>query len=234
MTMNLSDVRDAYQEYLKNRRDETRTLCPSAEKILEFSRSGLTKKERAAIATHVAQCYDCSRELRNLLEIIREESRFIQAMNEVLVFEPQEEDQKAGFLVKTLSWRFLSWALLIVLGAAVATFSVLRLTSRSDLRRGGASQVESVSPAGKAYAAGELKFVWKDFGRTKYYSVEVFDASLAPIWRSQAVLGNEMLPPEALLEKLASGQSYFWMVTAVLENGEEVKSRLKEFRIRPQ
>jgi len=62
--------------------------------------------------------------------------------------------------------------------------------------------------------------------------VEVFDDSLALLWRSPSLDADQTSPPDELLGKLGQGRSFFWMVTAVFADGKKVASRLQEFRLK--
>ena len=62
--------------------------------------------------------------------------------------------------------------------------------------------------------------------------MELFNRSLEKVWRSGPIsdAGTE-LPAEAR-GVILEGETYFWRVTAVLEDGKELISKLAEFSIR--
>lgn len=114
---------------------------------------------------------------------------------------------------------------------AIAASSILKLSSRPEAKRGAVSNIQLVSPVSQGLPSADLKFVWQGIPKAKYYVVEAFDTSLELVWRSEPVRLTEFHPPQALREKLNPGKTYYWIVTAVLEDGRKITSRQKEFRI---
>jgi hypothetical protein len=111
----------------------------------------------------------------------------------------------------------------ILLLAAIATYSVLHFSSRSDFRRGPAANIQLISPVDKAVSSGELRFTWEGVPKAKYYIIETFDASLDLIWRSESLTANEFQPSQDISQKFMPNEKYFWRVTGVLEKDFSIK-----------
>ena len=232
MKINQSDLKEIYENYLKDRRVGSGELCPSDEDLLSWLRSKLPKKEKNRITDHVVNCYDCAQVVKRLSDRIRKENGIIYEIKKSIDANYAEPQQEALAPPRRLSWKIISFASTLALLATIATLSVFYFSPRSGLRGGASSDIIPVSPINKPFKANEVKFVWKGLPNVKYYFVDVFDSSLAFLWRSNPVLHREIIPSKDLLQKLIPKETYFWMVTGVLKNEIKVKSKLKEFKIR--
>jgi hypothetical protein len=232
MKINQSDLGKIYTNYLKDRIAVSSELCPSNENLFLWLRSKLPKREKNKITDHLVKCYDCAQEVQWLMDRIRKENGIVYEIKNYIDANYAEQPRKTRVPARRLSWKIISFAFALVLLAAVSTFSVFNFSSRSGLRGGATSPIILVSPVDKSCDANELKFVWKGLPNVKYYFVEVFDTSLAHLWRSDAVSLREVIPSKDLLQKLIPKETYFWMVTGVLTSETKAKSKLKEFKIR--
>lgn len=232
MRINQSDLKEVYENYLKDRRVASGESCPSNEDILSWLRSKLPERDKNRITDHIVNCYDCAQEVTRLLNRIRKEHGIIYEINKCIDTSYAEPQQDAFVLPRRLSWKIVSFVSTLMLLAAIALFSVNYFSPKPGLRGGVTSDIILVSPINKSCNANELKFVWKDLPNMKCYFVEVFDSTLELLWRSNAVLQREVNPSQDLLQKLIPKEPYFWMVTGVLTNEAKVKSKLKKFIIK--
>lgn len=232
LKINQSDLGKIYTNYLKDRRGASSELCPSNEDLILWLRSKLPKRKKNRITDHIVNCLDCAQEAKWLLERIRKENGIIYEIKQHIDADNAEQLRKTRVPARRFSWKIVSFTSTVMLLAAIATFSVFYFSSKSGTRRGVPSDLVLVSPVDKFYTAGGLKFVWKGLPNAKYYVVDVFNASFVPIWRSDTIFLNEAIPSKDMLHKLVPKESYYWMVTAILKNEAEVKSKLKEFRIK--
>jgi len=232
MRINKSDLKEVYENYLKDRRVASAESCPSNEDLLSWLRSKMPKKEKNKITDHLVNCYDCSQEVRRLLNRIRKEHGIIYEIKKCIDTSYAEPQQEALVPSRRLSWKIVSFASTLVLLAAIAFFSVSYFSPKPRFRGGVSFAITPVSPINKSFTANELKFIWKGRHNMKYYFVELFDSSLALLWRSNVVFQGEVIPSNDLLQKLIPKETYFWMVTGVLTNEAKVKSKLKEFKIK--
>ena len=211
------------------RRRPTRDDCPSPETLVLCARSVLPKREKTQITDHIATCYDCTQEVKSLLVIFNEENKLISDIKDFKTAQINKKPRAFGLPAWRPAWNIVSAAFLVILLAAMAVISISRFSPRAAQQRGAVPSIDLVSPVDKAYASSDLKFIWKGRPDSKYYVVEVFDASLNLLWRSPSVFGNEVMAPEELAHKLKPEETYLWMVTAVLENEAMIRSKLREF-----
>ncbi len=62
--------------------------------------------------------------------------------------------------------------------------------------------------------------------------MELFNRSLEKVWRSGPETDAYLKLPEDARGVILGGETYFWRVKAVLEDGREIVSKLAEFSIR--
>lgn len=130
-------------------------------------------------------------------------------------------------------WRPLALAA-VVLAAVGSLLTVYYVQQQppAESYRGGrdSSAIEARSPRGPiADLPGAL--VWEPVGEAKSYRVALYNSVLEKIWQSgQIVTPSVELPPE-VRDQLRPGQRYFWQVTAELDRGKMVKSRVFEFTL---
>ncbi len=233
MKTDLAQIAEVYRAYLGEKKTEGGVECPAPEDLVRLVTQGAGRKERASIMDHVSNCADCARVLKSLLRLSEEVDR-LTGKAEVLQSCPQD-----GVLGKKQPARplFGRRAALVTLaglvGLAILTFSVIKLSDRPVIRGTAGSQIRLISPKqGAALAARDVRFKWAAVPQAARYAVELFDKSLEKVWQSGPIsdAGTE-LPADArgiVLE----GETYFWRVTAVLEDGRELVSKLAEFSIR--
>jgi hypothetical protein len=120
-----------------------------------------------------------------------------------------------------------------LIGLTIIAISVTRLQDQPAMRGAARSPIRLVSPKqGASHPINEITFKWKAVPGARHYYVEVFDKSLATVWRSGSLTGTAIELPADAGAVLPAGGTYFWRITAVLEGGEEIPSRLAEFSIR--
>jgi hypothetical protein len=77
----------------------------------------------------------------------------------------------------------------------------------------------------------ELLFRWRKIENIDSYVLELFDSTLARIWRSDFVVSPKIVPPPGVLAALQQGGRYFWMITGYDRSGRAIESDLGGFRI---
>jgi hypothetical protein len=232
MKTNLVDLKQVYKDYLEDHKPSSRESCPPPEKLVLFVRSKMAGRDQKKFLNHATKCSYCLQEVRSLLDITKAENKFILEMSKLRNSASLAERPQARPLARPWSWNTVSAVSAIVLLAAIATYSVLHFSSRSDFRRGPTANIHLILPAEKAVSFAELRFVWDVLPKAKHYVIEAFDASLDLVWRSEPITGHEFNPPREVSRKFSPNETYFWMVTAVLEGGNKIKSRMSEFSIR--
>ncbi|MEW5900402.1 MAG: hypothetical protein AB1715_02955 [Acidobacteriota bacterium] len=228
MSMKIDDqsIKALYQDYVRCQKPVSRENCPPVDLLVKTLRSGSSRKKAARIVDHISRCHDCAEEWKFLVEIVRNEKEFIREVEQW-----GGERQKTGEL-RPLFSRF-SWGLasllagFIIVGILVLKFLVP--PAQDKYRASSFPGIELLQPARASVSVSSLVFRWKPVQNREYYTLEIFDEALVPLWKSEPILESFASPPEELRLKLAAGKSYFWMVTAVLPGGERFHSSLREF-----
>jgi hypothetical protein len=232
MKTNLVDLKKVYKNYLEDNKPSSRESCPPPEKLVLFVRSKMAGREQTKFMDHAIKCSYCLHEVRNLLDITKAENKFVLEMSKLMNSASLAKRPQARPLARPWSRNPVSVASAIVLLAAIAAYSIFHFSSRSDFRRGPAAKIQLISPVETAVSSAELRFSWEGVPKAKYYIIETFDASLDLIWRSESLTANEFRSSQDISQKFRPDESYFWIVTAVLEGGNKTKSRMSEFSIR--
>lgn len=195
--------------------------CASSDDLIGLVTGEAGRKERERTLDHVTGCGDCAKLLKSLLRISGEFDRIA---------------GEAGARRKpklVLGRRTILAAVVALAGLTIVTYSVIRLMGRPAVRGAAATEVRLVSPKpGATLAAADIEFRWEAVPEAARYTVELFDNSLAKVWRSSIALEDVRLkfPAEARAIPHA-GETYFWRVTATLDDGRDVLSKLSEFSI---
>jgi len=220
MKTDLAQIAEVYRAYLEEKKPEKGSECPSPEDLVRVVTEEAGRKERARILDHVAGCGECAPLLKSLLRLSGEVDRLT---------------GKAGLRQgpkPLLSRRAALWALAGLIGLTVVSYSVIRLAERPVVRGTSVIQVRLISPKqGAALIAGDIELGWEAVPKASRYTVELFDASLEKIWRSGSLTGTKLKLPEDARGIVLKGETYFWKVLAVLEDGQEFASKLAEFSV---
>lgn len=192
--------------------------CPSSDSLVRLVTREAGRKERRRTLDHVSGCRECALVLKSLLRLSTD---FDQLAGEP----PARRGSKP-----TLHRRAALAGLAALVGLAVVTYSVVRLSERPALRGSAREVVRLVSPKpGEIIDAADIEFRWEAVPAASRYFFELFDMSLARIWISPGLEDIRLeLPPEARAH-IAEGGRYFWKVTAILGETREISSKLGEF-----
>jgi hypothetical protein len=232
MKTNLIDLKQVYKDYLEDHKPSSRESCPPPEKLVLFVRSKMAGRDQKKFLNHATKCSYCLHEVRSLLDITKAENKFILEMSRLRNSASLAERPQARPLARPWSWNTVSAVSAIVLVAAVATYSIVHFSTRSDSRRGPTAEIQLIAPVDKAVSSGELRFIWEAVPNAKYYIIETFDVTLYLVWRSESLTTSEFRSSPDILQKFKPNEKYFWRVNGILESGNKIKSEMKEFSIR--
>jgi len=232
MKTDLLDLKEAYRDFLEGNKPASRESCPSPEDLLLLVRSRISRHRKTKIMDHTAKCAYCLQEVKTILDVTNKENKFILAMNGALNSAANEQSPRTSPFARRLSWNYISVVSIIILLVGIAAYSIFRFSSKPDSLRGPEADIHLISPANKVVPGAELRFIWEGLPNAKYYVIEAFDASLDLVWRSEAMTANEFNPPRDVIQKFRPDEAYFWMVTAILEGGNKIKSKMNEFLIK--
>ncbi len=233
MKTDLAQIAEVYRAYLGERKAEAGVGCPTPEDLVRFVTQGAGRKARARIMEHVSNCDDCARVLKSILRLSGEVDR-LTGKAEALQSCPQDEVSGKKEHVRPLIGRRAALATLAgLIGLAILTLSVIKLSDRPVIRGTAGFQIRLISPKqGASLAAKDVKFKWAAVPQAERYTVELFDKSLERVWQSGPISDAETELPAEDRGIILEGETYFWRVTAVLEDGREPVSKLAEFSIR--
>ena len=221
MKTDLTQIAEVYRACVEEKKPEQGAGCPSPEDLVRLVTDRVRRKERARLMDHVAGCGECAPLLKSLLRLSEEVDRLTGKA------EPSQGPKPL------LSRRAALWALAGLIGLTVVTYSVIRLAERPVVRGTSGIQVRLISPKqGASLAAGDIELKWEAVPKASRYTVELFNRSLEKVWRSGPITDAQLKLPEDARRVILGGETYFWRITAVLEDGQEVLSKLAEFSIR--
>jgi hypothetical protein len=232
MKTDLAELSRVYQEHLQGRARDPAASCPGLERLAESVMGKVSKKERAAIVGHAANCAACAAALKSLLQVSRETDRVAAGL-----------EAYAGHHRTEWRWSerahgvrpFLKPAVAAAAGVLLITVLILTipgLLERSGTRGSTGAEIALLSPGGAVSIGDGLEFRWQRTSGAEFYTVEIFDRSFQPLWRSGRLAGTEVRLPAEAVGLLKRGESYYWTVTAAAGNETEIKSRLAEFSVR--
>ena len=221
MKTDLAQIAEIYRAGIEEKGPGPGTACPAPEDLARLVTGEAGRKERRRILDHVAGCGDCAPLLKSLLRLSGEVDRLT-----------GKAETRQG-PKPLLSRRAALGALAGLVGLTVVTYSVIRLAERPVVRGTSGIQVRLISPKqGASLAAGDIELKWEAVPKASRYTVELFNRSLEKVWRSGPVTDAYLKLPEDARGVILGGETYFWRVTAVLEDGREIVSKLAEFSIR--
>lgn len=233
MKTNLTQIAEVYRAYLDERKVEPGVGCPTPEDLARLVTQGADRKARARIMEHVSNCTDCALLLKSILRLSGEIDKLI-GKAEAPQSRPQVEVSSKKEHVRPIMGRRVAVAIMAgLIGLTIVTLSVIKLSVRPVVRGTAKLRIRLISPKqGASLAAEDIKFKWEAVPKAARYTVELFNRSLEKVWRSGPVSNAGIELPAEARGVIFKGETYFWRVTAVLEKGEELVSRLAEFSIR--
>jgi len=230
MKLEFGRLRDAYRRAAAAEMAASGEPCPPPEAIVRFVTGERPKKERGRILSHLARCEPCAGEAKIFARLNREIEETIGAVK-------PDRPRPLRFLefsrgLKPWWIRPVAIGGLAVILLGLAYLFILRPRMTAPVWRGEAGGVQLVAPVREAVESGSWEFAWRPYRGAEAYTVEVFDPALSLIWKSGRLAVDHLSPPAGLRDVLKTGSSYFWSVSAHLENGLIVKSSLMEFALK--
>lgn len=232
MKTNLAEVSRVYRDYLRGEKPAGGGACPTIERLAQCVLADVPGKERAEIVGHAANCAACAAALKDLLDISAETDRVAAEIKRSAGRGQAGESRGAKAFWGRLTGKPAVAVMAGVFVLAVITFSMFRLLDRSGTRGGSEARILLVSPVPGSLSKDGLEFRWESLAGADHYTVELFDKSLKLVWRSGPVSGNVVRPADAVGKDVNAGETSFWMVTAVMGDHSEIKSRLAEFSVK--
>lgn len=233
MRIDWDQVEGIIRDDLGGRKAEPGVGCPAPEDLVRLFEQGASRKARATMMEHVANCADCARILKSVIRLSGEVDRLTGTPETVQSCPPEPLQKKGARPRPPLGRRTAVLALAALAGLTIITVSVIKLSERPVVRGIRGLEIKLISPKkGASLAADDIKFVWEAVPKASRYFVELFGRSLEKVWRSGPLSAPMADLPADVRSTVQEGETYFWRVTAVLEDGQEIVSKLAEFSIR--
>ncbi len=224
---------EVYRAYLDDTKPGPADGCQAPEDLVRLVTGRVRRKERARIMEHVARCGDCARIMRSLLRLSGEVDGLTGKAGALRGKPEDEASGKTERFGPHLNRRAAVAVFAGLIGLTVITFSVIKLAERPVFRGTVGPQVRLISPKqGAALAAGKIELKWEEVPKASRYAVELFDRSLEKVWRSGPMAEARVELPEDARGVILAGETYFWRVTAILQDGRELVSKLGEFSVK--
>ncbi len=229
------DLKSLYRDCVSEVSSPSRENCPSPEIMLKHFRSDISRRERAEVIDHAARCGYCHQEIKFILKALDDEKELNEGIAKALDSGEKEYGDKTRVRRMLVSRPFLKYGfafMATVLAVSMIFVYILKRPEKAFVERGTEARINLVEPVNKAIVLEELVFKWEKISNSDHYLIEVFDKELRFLWRSEKAQASELFAPLELKKLLKKGQRYFWMVTAVLQSGYKIESRLEEFVIK--
>lgn len=127
--------------------------------------------------------------------------------------------------------RLVAAAGMMIVILSVALFIQFGRQNRSGVeRRINETTFSVIAPWGKT-SKPVLKFRWEPQYGARNYTLEILDITLDSIFKQEGIETTEYVLPERIYNRLLKRKTYFWKVTAVLENRQEIESEFAKFII---
>jgi hypothetical protein len=225
MKISRKNLLELYMDYLEDKPPVSRSKCPSPRDITVCLRGGSSKSKRNQIIDHIFQCVYCQEEFELILEILREEKRFINDLSTIIQEKTQRKENKF-FKFHTFRPAWI-YGFVFVIGAVLISLFVHNISEERKYRGTETHSVTLITPNKYAILKKHLKFEWKHVQNSDYYILEIFDDSLYPIWTSEKITVNHTSLSKEITNRLLKQKTYYWMVTAFLSDGKTIESRLQ-------
>ncbi|MHA1940713.1 MAG: hypothetical protein ACW97P_03180 [Candidatus Hodarchaeales archaeon] len=240
MKINLEELQSIYKAYILENTLISRKNCPSFKKLISFFTSTTSKKQKINIVDHVTNCYFCLQEFQFIFHLLRFERKLNKDLYKLLfakksksytkktaqksILKPEKQKKFLQFLLK---WKYASLLLGVLI--LISTLIIFQNLKNKEYRTIDFKQINLIEPLNEKYSKSSLLFKWKEFKNSNYYVLELFDESLLPVWKSEKIFKDFVSPPKEIIEKLDENKTYYWMITALLHNGEKVESNMEKF-----
>jgi len=185
----------------------------------------LPEEERRRFERHLLECPDCAEDLYEsapVAEVFRERAGL-----------EEGPDQVATAPARPQRWRLRR---VVVLMGGVAAVVILALALRlllpeqpAEIRRGEPTgSVLLYGPKDEVQAVETFR--WAPVSGASEYRVTVLDEAGESVWEAVVAVPPALLPEEDR-QALKAGESYFWRVEALSDDGRLWESRTVRFRL---
>ncbi|MGB8951700.1 MAG: hypothetical protein WCC06_03425 [Candidatus Aminicenantales bacterium] len=237
MKITHKELCELYKTLISEKIPPSRRKCPSLAALLKFFQPTSSRRNKAKIVEHVTHCAYCAHEFDAILEVMRGRQKLEEDLDLWLRSEnariPSRSKSNAGAFLLKLSWRnvlFFIAAGFLLLGLVTLFHNNLLMHFRSPNIKGIQSfPVRLIRPIDGQYPRSHLNFQWDTLPESEYSILELYDDTLALIWKSPKLHASYYSLPQEITDTLTRQKNYYWMVTVSLSDGRKIESALKKF-----
>ncbi len=195
--------------------------CPSAETLVRFQRSELSRKDEDSVRFHIAGCDACAHDSLLIARTLGGEK----ALARELKWSRLRERWGRAFALRPIA------AGLIIALAGFLVYDTIKNRALVQDHQTRAAELPFLKPVRVEKGTDSITFRWPEVEKAESYTVEIFGDSLELLWKSGKIRQGPLPLPVDVLRALKPGKPYAWTVTARLADGRTVKSKLGEFRL---
>ncbi|MFW6173478.1 MAG: hypothetical protein ACOC5T_07030 [Elusimicrobiota bacterium] len=246
MKINNKDLKKLYRAHIMESIPIYRKNCPPSNKIIDLFRSKLSEKQKSKIIDHISCCCFCSKEFEFILETLRARNKFTNQIGELLLSKKEKlvlkekskkinDQPRSGqiSIFTKISWKYAPlFAVMILVISAFFAYLFFHKNQKKEYRGESITAIQLIEPRKGKNQKPSLEFRWKEIQGADYYILELFDETLFPIWKSKKITDNHTLLPKKIIDNLAPGKLYFWMLTVYYPDGNKIESRIESFVLR--
>ena len=219
--------------------------CPSKAEIVRFFEEPADPGKGRELLDHVRSCPEC-RVVFAAVEDVRSQSEGILRGLDGLDLESPEARRRLrdGARREILRLRRIGradrpkafrWFGLTAAGACLALIALFIVVPDIGTRRttavernGSPLEIGLLRPRG-AVPVSALTFEWTDLPQARSYSLEIYDRTLEPVYRSGPLGSGAFSLPGDAAARLRTNETYFWKIVTALEEGRTVQSEFAKF-----
>jgi hypothetical protein len=242
MKITQDELKSLYRSHIQRRVPPSRAECPPPEIIFQAFEPSTPSSEKAKIVDHMAGCSHCFQEFELWLHFSRGQEDALKSIINWIKKEDKPaitQNKKNKLLELALGPRGQSlplwkWAIGLIITVAFAGLVVLGVKNtfiNAGLEERGRwpGQIRLLFPVQGQKVRVPFTFQWEAMPNAEYYSLEIFDRTLLPLWKSPRIEARQYeLPPEAQ-QFIIKEKVCFWTITAWLNDGTKRESLLGEF-----
>jgi hypothetical protein len=234
---------------LKGFYPKRRSGCSEKDALIKVFLEDTKIEEKFRLLDHIFTCPSCSSVFNEVREVWAKENGILNKLERIDLSEENIEilkrfsKQEIKKLKSQAGWKksvFFKPRSIPVAAAGiiiVIVFSVfLLLKDNREIeieRKVGQLEIQLIDPKGDIHNSF-LVFCWTPIKEADSYTLEIFDRELGMFYRTYKIKSESFVLPEEIFEQLKKGMTYFWKVTAVMENNQGIESKFTKFKINPE
>jgi len=205
--------------------------------IATFIEKKSSKKQREKVLNHLSSCTKCYDEFAEVYEIINNSAQqdsslsfrenYIRKAENFVGNVPQAKShfaygKKSQVKRLALAFTIAAFAISIILFQTKAGSKSVKYRSANNVTTLHLLTPEDLSVTN----SNQLNFSWSSIRGTKYYILKIYDTIGNTVFEKSITNIHIQLTKET---KLLAGKKYLWQVSALLNNGKKIGSKLYAF-----